>query len=326
MDPSGSWHGVELRHLAALEAIANEGSFSAAGVRMGYSQSAVSGQIATLERLVGARLVTRLRGSRKVGLTAEGQLLLEHARVITARLSAARADLNNMRDGVAPVLRIGTFQSVSQTLLPIVFRRLLSEPSPVVTSLREDSTIENLVDLLLGGELDVAFVLLPVADERIETVEVLRDDWVIVVRQDHQLARLGRPLRPQDVSGLPLVTYERCRSQSFVEASLRAAGAHLRIVSRLADYRSVLPLVGAGMGCGLVPRLAVEADMDSSAHASLRLLPLEDHPPRLIAIAWNRERRLSDVVARFVKIAVDAGADRSSSQRPLRPVGDLRAR
>jgi molybdate transport repressor ModE-like protein len=88
---AGSWHGVELRHLAALEAIAKEGSFSGAGARMGYSQSAISGQIATLEKLVGARLVTRLRGSRKVAITPEGQLLLDHAKVINARLSAARA-------------------------------------------------------------------------------------------------------------------------------------------------------------------------------------------------------------------------------------------
>ncbi len=159
----GSWHGVELRHLAALEAIANEGSFSGAGARMGYSQSAISGQIATLERLVGARLVTRLRGSRKVAITPEGQLLLDHAKAINARLSAARADLNSARDDGTSVLRIGTFQSVSQTLLPGLFRRLLQEPAPVEASLREDADIEHLVDLLAAGELDVTFVLLPIA-------------------------------------------------------------------------------------------------------------------------------------------------------------------
>src|SRR4051812_1456699 len=90
---AGSWHGIELRHLAALEAIATEGSFSAAAQKMGYSQSAISGQIATLERLVGVTLVTRIRGSRTVSLSREGERLLEHARVINARLSAARADV-----------------------------------------------------------------------------------------------------------------------------------------------------------------------------------------------------------------------------------------
>ena len=304
----GSWHGVELRHLAALEAIAKEGSFSGAGARMGYSQSAISGQIATLERLVGARLVTRLRGSRKVTVTPEGELLLEHTKVITARLNAARAELNSARDDGTPVLRIGTFQSVSQTLLPGLFRRLQQEPVPVAASLREDGDIDHLVDLLASGELDIAFVLLPIARDDLETIELIRDPWTLVVRQDHPLASLTRSVTAKDLSHLPLVTYERCRSQSFIEGSLAASGAQLRIVTRLTDYRSVLTLAGAGLGCGLVPRLAVEADLEASAKGKLRMLTLEDQPPRLIGLAWNRERRLTEVVERFIGFAVDAGA------------------
>ncbi len=304
---AGSWHGVELRHLAALEAIAKEGSFSGAGTRMGYSQSAISGQIATLERLVGARLVTRLRGSRKVAITPEGQLLLDHAKVINARLSAARADLLSARDDGAPVLRIGTFQSVSQTLLPGLFRRLLQEPVPVLTSLREDADIDRLVDLLVAGELDVAFVLLPVAQPELETIQVLSDPWTVVVRHDHPLASLRRPVSAQDLSQVPIVTYERCRSQNFIEGSLAAAGAQLRVVTRLADYRSVLTLAGAGLGCGLVPRLAVEADLEASAKGRLRVLTLADQPPRLVGLAWNRDRRASEVVDRFIGFTIDAG-------------------
>jgi DNA-binding transcriptional LysR family regulator len=88
---------------------------------------------------------------------------------------------------------------------------------------------------------------------------------------------------------------------------LAAAGAQLRIVSRLADYRSVLTLAAAGLGCGLVPRLAVEADLEACAKGRLRMLTLEDQPPRLIGLAWNRDRRPSDVVDRFIGFAVDAG-------------------
>ena len=109
---------------------------------------------------------------------------------------------------------------------------------------------------------------------------------------------------------MPLVTYERCRSQSFIEGSLSAAGAQLRIVARLADYRSVLVLAAAGLGCGLVPRLAVEADLEASARGRLRMLTLADQPPRLVGVAWNRDRRASDVVERFISLAVEAG-DRS---------------
>ena len=297
---AGSWHGVELRHLAALEAIASEGSFSGAGTKMGYSQSAISGQIATLERLVGTRLVTRLRGSRKVSLTVEGERLLEHAKVINARLSAARADLSKPHNGT-PTLHIGTFQSVSQTLLPAPLRELM-RTSKASTSLREDGSIENLVELVISGELDVTFVLLPVETEEVETREILRDPWTIVVRDDHPLARLNRPLVAADISQLPLITYEDCRSQKFIEGALRAGGAHVRVVTRLADYRSVLTMVDAGLGVGLVPRLAAEPDI-----GALKMLTLDGQPPRIVGVAWSAERGASDVVARFVELASAVG-------------------
>jgi DNA-binding transcriptional LysR family regulator len=82
-------------------------------------------------------------------------------------------------------------------------------------------------------------------------------------------------------------------------------------VTRLADYRSVLTLAAAGLGCGLVPRLAVEADLEACARGRLRMLTLEDQPPRLIGVAWNRGRRTNEVVERFIGFAVDAG-DRDS--------------
>jgi DNA-binding transcriptional LysR family regulator len=88
-----SWHGIEIRHLAALQAVEAELSFSAAAVRLGYTQSAVSGQIIALERIVGARMFDRSRGARPLGLTREGALLLPHATAITAHLEAARTDL-----------------------------------------------------------------------------------------------------------------------------------------------------------------------------------------------------------------------------------------
>ncbi|HEY6961733.1 MAG TPA: LysR family transcriptional regulator [Gaiellaceae bacterium] len=293
-----AWHGVELRHLAALEAIAAEGSFSAAGARMGYSQSAISGQIAKLEKIVGARLIARLRGSRRVELTPEGAVLLEHAKVITARLGAARADLSSMLEDGSPTLRIGTFQSVSQTLLPPILRRL-----QVQTTMREDPATENLVELLLQNELDLAFVVLPVPNDEIESLELVRDPWTVVARDDHPLARLKRPLGAADLSRLPLLTYERSRAQSFIEGSLSAGGADLNVVSRLADTRSILSFAEAGLGVALVPRLAIDTDFTGSR---LRMLALEGQPRRLIGLAWNRGRKLGAAAQRFVELATAA--------------------
>ena len=313
VDP-GSWQGVEFRHLAALESIATEGSFSAAAAKTGYSQSAISGQIATLERLIGVRLVKRIRGSRKVTLTLEGERLLEHARAINARLNAARADLEQLERTGLDGLRIGTFESVSQTILPEVVRRLAADGTPL--TLREDVEVAHHVEMLRSGELDVAFVLLPIDDENIEALEILRDPWVLVVRTDHPLVWKQRPVTADDISNLPLVTFEQLPPQKLIEGSLRAAGAQVRVVTRLVDSASVLSMVSAGLGCGLVPRLAVEAETGAARLNGLRSLPLESQPPRLIALAWNRRRTGEERIRRVVELTADAA--RGVSYRPPR--------
>ncbi|HST15480.1 MAG TPA: LysR family transcriptional regulator, partial [Gaiellaceae bacterium] len=100
------WLRIELRHLFALEAVADEGSFSAAGDRLGYVQSAVSHQIAALESIVGKRLVERSRGTRPVSLTPDGMALYQHAKTILARVRAAEADMSD--DGDACTLRVAS--------------------------------------------------------------------------------------------------------------------------------------------------------------------------------------------------------------------------
>jgi molybdate transport repressor ModE-like protein len=90
--PRDRWLGVELRHLAAIAAIAGEGSVSRAADRLGYVQSSVSEQLATLEHVVGARLVERSPGTRPLALTPAGKLLVRCADDILARLAAARAE------------------------------------------------------------------------------------------------------------------------------------------------------------------------------------------------------------------------------------------
>ena len=106
MEPD-RWLGVELRHFLALEAVSREGSFGKAAAALGYTQSAVSQQIAALERIVGQRLVERPGGPKPVSLTEAGRLLLNHADAIAARVAAAQADLTALEDGEAGTLNVG---------------------------------------------------------------------------------------------------------------------------------------------------------------------------------------------------------------------------
>src|ERR671939_541365 len=139
------WAGLELRHLLALDAVAREGSFGRAAIALGYTQSAVSQQIAALERIVGARLVERPGGPRPVSLTEAGELLLRHAEAIVARLSAAQAHLAQLADGAAGVLRVGIYQSVGARVLPELMRRFSAAWPLVEIQLTESANDSDLL-------------------------------------------------------------------------------------------------------------------------------------------------------------------------------------
>src|SRR6266540_1337964 len=160
MEPD-RWLGVELRHFLALEAVAREGSFGKAAVALGYTHSAVSQQIAALERIVGQRLVERPGGPKPVSLTEAGRLLLTHADAIAARVAAAQADLTALGDGEAGTLRVGVFQSVGQRILPDLMRRFLHAWPLVDVTLTESADDVELLGLVERGELDLPFSDLP---------------------------------------------------------------------------------------------------------------------------------------------------------------------
>jgi DNA-binding transcriptional LysR family regulator len=142
---ANDWLGIDLRHLAALEAVASSRSFGRAARELGYTQSAVSQQIAQLERIVGQRLFDRPGGPRRVEPTEAGLLLLGHADAIVARLDAARADMAALAEGSAGTLRVGIYQSVGARLLPALVRRFRGQWPRVGVRVREETDPRTLM-------------------------------------------------------------------------------------------------------------------------------------------------------------------------------------
>src|ERR671934_1087485 len=212
MEPD-RWLGIELRHLTALEAVAREGSFGRAAKSLGYTQSAVSQQIAALGRIVGARLVERPGGPRPVSVTDAGELLLRHAEAIVARLSAAQADLAALADGEAGILRVGIYQSVGQRILPELMRRYAAAWPRVEIALTESASDAELLTLVERGELDMTFADLPLTDGPFESVELIRDPYVLVVPADSPLADRGTPPTTREIEELDLIGFRSCRHE-----------------------------------------------------------------------------------------------------------------
>lgn len=298
MKPDG-WLGVELRHLAALQAVAREGSFGGAAVALGYSQSAVSQQIAALERIVGERLVERPGGPRPVSLTDAGKLLLGHAEGIVARLEAAQADLAAYTEGSAGTLRVGTYQSVGARVLPRVMLEFATAWPLVSIQLTESSDDAELLTLVERGELDLTFVMLPVDGGPFDSKLLMEDPYILLVRADSPLASSKTPPSLREIGSMPLIGYRQCRSLFAVEERFRGTGIDPQIVFRSDDNTTIQGMVAAGVGSALVPRLTVETRDDA-----VLALPVDPRiPPREIAVAWHKDRYHSPAARAFVAVA-----------------------
>src|SRR5436309_6453690 len=304
MEPD-RWLGVELRHLAALEAVATEGSFGRAAEKLGYTQSAVSQQIATLERIVGERLVERPGGPRPVTLTEAGRILLGHAESIVARLQAAQADLAALASGESGSLHVGTFQSVGAKILPEVMRRFRAAWPDVEIELRESHLDNELTDGVERGDLDLAFVQLPVDNPSLETLELLRDDYVLVTAADSPLATAKRPPSLREIALEPLIGYRTCRTTEIVLDQLRTTGIEPRFVFRSNENGVVQGLAATGVGVALVPRLAVDEH-----DKSVRVIELGPKiAPRIVGIVRHRDRYHSAAAKAFAATALEVGRE-----------------
>jgi molybdate transport repressor ModE-like protein len=299
------WLGVELRHLAALQALAEEGSFGRAAHKLGYTQSAVSQQIATLERIVGERLVERPGGPRPVTMTEAGRLLLRHTESIMARLQAAQADLAALSAGSAGTLRIGTFQSVGAKVLPTLMRRFAEGWPDVEIELRESHSDLELAAMVERGELDVSFVQLPIDNPALETIELLRDPYVLVAPADSPLAKREKPPTLKEIAEQPLIGFRECRSTAIVADQLRTTGREPKFVFRSDDNGIVQGLAAAGVGIAVVPQLTVDENDDSVA--VIQLGP--KIAPRIVGIAWHADRYHSAAAVAFVDTARAVAAE-----------------
>lgn len=284
----------ELRHLAALVAVADEGSFGRAAARLGYTQSSVSQQIAALEKVAGGPVFDRPGGPKPVRLTPLGAVLLEHARELLARAGAMAEAVERFRAGDGRI-DIGTFQSVSNVLLPQVIRELRDAHPGCDIRLFEEET-----DAPDPTVLDLMFFDGRV-DGDVEHLKLLDDPHVLVARPGDFAPG---PVELMQLDGLPLVAYPAICDQANVEKFLEHRGIRPQFVFRTAGNEALLAMVRAGLGAAVLPLLAVPGD-----DATLSRHELEPElPPREIFLLWQAGRTHSPLAADAIEIARSVAA------------------
>jgi DNA-binding transcriptional LysR family regulator len=266
---------LDVRRLRVLREVATHGSFSAAAEALSYTQSAVSQQIAALEREAGARLVER--SARGVTLTDAGRALVAHADVILARLADAEEELQAIAGLRGGRLRLAAFASACAALMPQVVARFRERHPGVELSLCPADPGDAL-RLLRGGESDIALSIETSFSTRpesgLDTLALLDDPMYIMLPRDHPMADRAR-LKLTDLADEPWMigTSGTCPDTSIFLNACQAVGFAPNIAFNMDDYTAIQGFVAAGMGVSFVPDLALVAVRDDVVVRSLGARP-----------------------------------------------------
>ena len=254
---------LDVKRMRVLREVAQRGSFSAAGEALGYTQSAISQQVAALERETGSTLVER--GARGIRLTDAGQALVDNAEGILARIAAAEEELEAIAGLRGGRLRLASFPTAGATLVPLAIAEFSRSHPGIELSLMEAEP-EVALPMLKAGELDVALIFeyspLPHAyyeEHRadIELLHLLDDPMYVALPPDHPLAE-KRTIRLADLSADSWVQGDCNGSCGAMHiAACEAAGFEPRVAFQTEDYNVVQGLVAAGVAVSLIAELAL---------------------------------------------------------------------
>jgi molybdate transport repressor ModE-like protein len=260
---------LDVRRLRVLREVALRGSFSAAAEALTYSQSAVSQQIAALEREAGTRLVER--NGRGIRLTDAGRALVRRADAILVELAAADAELQAIAGLRGGRVRVSTFASAATALLPAAVTAFRAAHPAVQVELSLVEATEEAIGGLRTGRADLVLVARPAGEpptDQVEAHRLLEDPMLAVLPGGHRLAR-RRTLRLDDLAGEPWVLGggPGCSDRATILRACHAAGFEPRVTVDFPtdDYNATQGMVAAGAGVTLLPRLALAVPRDDLA-------------------------------------------------------------
>jgi molybdate transport repressor ModE-like protein len=250
---------LDVKRLRVLQEVACRGSFSAAAEELYLSQSAVSQQIATLEREVGMPLLDRANGGPR--LTAAGEALVGHAEAVIARLDEAERELSAIAGLEAGRLRIASFPSASATLVTGALSKFRGRYPGIDLHFSEHEP-EDSLPLLRRGEIDVAVVFdypaIPAEGERdLERELLLTESMYVALPTGHALADAAT-VSIAELADEPWLCSTRPSSCSeLILVACREAGFEPRVEFESDDYSVLQGFVAGGLGVTLLPDLAL---------------------------------------------------------------------
>lgn len=279
-----SMRSLNLTHLRTFVNVIELGSFSAAAERLSLTQPAVSLQIRQFEKEVGVRLIERV--GRKARPTAAGEELLDHAGRIDAAVSAALDAMARRSTGIMGRVRMGTGATACIFLLPPILRDLRHRFSTLEITVSTGNTVD-IVKAVLENTIDIGLVTMPASGRMLDITPVMDDEFVAVAPHDMQLpARITAAA----LSKLPVLLFEPGgNTRRITDKWFARSGVTLKPVMSLGSVEAIKEMVGAGLGCAVLPGMAVRKEKD---RGSLEVRSLSPKLYRKLAVVIRQDKLL----------------------------------
>jgi DNA-binding transcriptional LysR family regulator len=295
----------DLRRLRAFHAVAQHGSFSAAGLELGYAQSVVSHHVAALENELGLTLINR--GTRPVTPTDAGARLLHHAEIVLGQVTAAEDDLRAIAGLQGGTLKVGAFLSACNTFLPPALARF-EQAHPDVELEFEQLEEPDALRKLRSGDLDMAVVWripdAPSRDDGFDELHLADDPYWVVLPVGHRLARRKHvalaDLKDERFSAPPAAAEHAVPYRALLDRLWAEAGIDPR-VHEVQDVTVARAMIAAGLAVGLLSELTMSEERPDIAVRPVR----GSDPCRRLYATWLRGRRVP-AVARMVRYLAEA--------------------
>ena len=302
---------LDVRRMRVLREVAVRGSFSAAAESLSFTQSAISQQIAALEREAGCTLVQR--NARGIRLTEAGEALVRHADAILARLSEAEAELEAIAGLRGGRLRMASFESAAATLMPLAIASFRAEHPDVELSMLMMEP-EDSAPLLKAGELDLALGFDARIRGEVDGVtrhHLITDPMFIAMPADHPYAH-KRSLRLADLADDPWVAGTTdCECNRLINRACAIAGFEPRIAFQTDDYTAMQGFVAAGVGVSMIAELGLTSIRDDIVVRSLG----RETPVREVFAMTATDAHRTPATGAMLAI-LDAVASRYETRRP----------
>jgi DNA-binding transcriptional LysR family regulator len=249
---------VDLRQLEVIRAIAETGSFTAAGEKLHVSQSAISRQVLLLEDELGEPVFHRV--GRRVRITPAGDALLQLSHRVFQDLQDTIAGISDRQESLKGTLRLVGGMTVCLYVFPALLAEIRRQHPDLELKISAGSG-EKCIAQLRSGTADLALLTLPVDSPDLVSVPVLVEELLLVGDAKHPLAR-RKKITAADLTGQPFVLFESgSNSRRVVDEFFVTEHVDPRIVMETENVEILKAMVRTGIGITIAPYLAVAADV-----------------------------------------------------------------